>query len=1124
MPRVLLACTLLCTLFLSTNRPAHAELAFHGATPTVNVIVLLAGQPTASITHLRARSKATHFHFRFDPSLMASRWYTQKLAAYQQTEIRYLQSRGFALLAGSRFQLLLNGFSASIPQDQLNRLRAAPNVKAVLPQHRFLPLLDRSLPLIHVPAAWSQVGGSTSAGKGTYIANIDTGVDIKNPCFRDSGFAPPSFGRRTDTGANLKFTNNKVVVARAFGQDPNKEYSAEDTVGHGTFSAAIEACDYNTLTPLGTHVSGVAPGAYLMSYNIFPAQQQGTSDQQILNALDAALKDGADVINMSLGLPSGTGDPKFDIDAQAVTTAVQSGTVVVVSAGNAGPTPQSVGSPATSASAISVGASSNSRGIYSSIAVNGPGTVPSSLAMMKANEGSRPWTGPIGPAQLVYVGLGRRPTDDPDHPTADDLAGKDLHGKIALIQRGILHFDVKVNNVAKAGAIGAIVFNNQDDLNLVTMKLDTATLPATFINQNDGKALLQWVQTHPDATVTMNSRKSSFDSIPNILTDFSSRGYGPNYSIKPDLVGPGQDIYSATESSVPNNELYNPDGFTSANGTSFSAPHVSGVAALLLQEHPRWTPAMVRAVLMNTASADVYLDAGKTQVPGVMQQGAGLVDADTALHTEAYVTPASMSFGGVNSGLGDAHLTQTLSLNSLGGAGFWHVDVKELHGGSGVKITSLLSSVALAAGGRATSAIHLDVAAGTAAGDYDGFIDLTNGTQSLRIPYFVHLASVNIRPGSVLLVDASTSRYQPAPPQSPIAHRDVTRYYEDALTALGKPYTYWNEATQGSPALSDLKRATIVIYYTGDNFNALAGVNADPETLMPPLEGLDVAPLHSYMDVGGRVLVTGMGVAFSDPYWLAVVMGAQQSDPSVFDNSTNDKDHKGNISPTDPSAVPDTAKGALAKAGIFAGLKPIDFSFKGDGAGDNMATYNQSLGTLFGVSGLSPFSGSFGAGIYAYGQPALKAYPLRKKNGRSQHGIDVAVVSSDEPSLTHVAKYRGRGVTFSFGFEGINSNTGHASRQQVLQRVLQWFDDKPSARISPLYARTGQAVRLTASLKGTKAHAVAYNWQVGNQKLAVSATPPIYRFSHAGVYRLRVAVTDALGHVALSGWTAVTVR
>jgi hypothetical protein len=295
------------------------------------------------------------------------------------------------------------------------------------------------------------------------------------------------------------------------------------------------------------------------------------------------------------------------------------------------------------------------------------------------------------------------------------------------------------------------------------------------------------------------------------------------------------------------------------------------------------------------------------------------------------------------------------------------------------------------------------------------------------------------------------------------------------------------------------------------------------------LNVVDLTNLHSYLDAGGQLFITGMGAADSDGNWVAIALGAEAS-VSAYDNLNNDPNKQGGISPPQPSAAPDTGVGPLQRAGIFAGLKPIDFSTKGDGAGDNLAIRNTALDSfgldgLVGVPGLTPLSGKFGTDnankpANAYGQPALKMTNPSNSDG----GSEVAVVSSDEPSLKHTASYPGRSVLFSFGFEGINDNTGYATREQVLQRIFAWFADHPTARVASMTYRSGARVQLKATFRAQGATPAEYIWQVGKTVLSASSKATNYRFPHAGRYRLRVQITDTLGHTAVSPWTTVTVH
>jgi hypothetical protein len=228
--------------------------------------------------------------------------------------------------------------------------------------------------------------------------------------------------------------------------------------------------------------------------------------------------------------------------------------------------------------------------------------------------------------------------------------------------------------------------------------------------------------------------------------------------------------------------------------------------------------------------------------------------------------------------------------------------------------------------------------------------------------------------------------------------------------------------------------------------------------------------------------------------------------------------------------VPDTRTnvGVHQNPWLFGSLKPIDISTKGDGAGDNVAGYSQTLDQtvgegMIGVTALKPLYGDLGGGYFAYGQAVLRSTDVA--TGDADGGADVGIVSSDEPTFKHRASYAGRAVLFSFGFEGINDNTGYATRDQVMTRIFQWFDDHPSVQVASASYVAGKSVTLRARLTASPGvRAATYAWQVGGVMLKPSKSPTQYRFPHAGRYRLRVLITDGLGHAAVSAWKTVTVR
>jgi minor extracellular serine protease Vpr len=1078
---------------VSTSQPLHATTATV-APKFETVIVRLAPSPLAQPAFVRPEASG---HRKLDLFTTAARRYVGALGVYQTRIMRKILAAKMDATIGWRYEIAFDGFSVRLPANEIGRLRQIPGIVEVFPTQHYRPLVDinTSTDLVNAPAAWQALGSGATAGHGVLIADVDTGIAIHSPMFNDAGFTPPSFGRRADTKQNLKYTNNKVVIARAFGNGPYHNFSAADTFGHGTFTAAIEAGDYNILTPMGFHLSGVAPGAWLGNYNVFPDGEENTSDEQILAALDAASLDGADVINLSLGESSG--DTTVDPWTYAMHALAQAGIPVVVSAGNDGPDAQSIGSPASAPDAIAVGSVTNSHSIVNPVSVTGPGSVPSNLQLIHSGQAAQAVTmhNDIGPAGYVYVGLARQPGDDRTAPNANDLVGKDLQGKIALIKRGNITFTTKVNNVAAKGAIAAVIFDNKKEP-LQSIAAPGTKIPAMFVTQADGQALLAWLQQHPDAQLKIGARVQIFSQTPDVLSDFSSHGPTAPFTIKPDVVAPGEDIYSATERSNKEGEMYSRSGFTSASGTSFSAPHVTGVVALMLQAHPKWTPQQIKDALMNTANTGVYADSSQKTVVPIMEQGAGLVDAAAALNPPALVDPPTLSFGAINLADGSNHLSRRLTLSDLSGqGGTWSISTT-ITQGSGVTL-SVPSSVSVTPNSSVQVPVKITLTSSAAQFlDEEGYIWFKQGTTTLHVPFWIHvldyqpsIANSQAPGGVVLLVDASR-------PQA--THKNVLPYYTQALTALHRRYAYWDEEQWGSPTLADLERAADVIYYTGANVGDIQS-----QSPIAPVSVTDQLLLHQYLKRGGHLFINGIGVGISSPYWTAVVLGGYPVSLSLFDNDFNDSNHYGGLAPSKPSAV--------SAGQLFSGLKAIDISNQGDGAHDNTGVTSNSLQLVLGVSGLHAARGNFAPVGHAYGRVVLRASP---HCGIDCAGGGMGLTNADEPSLTHTPTYRGRSIYFSFGFEGINNNTGYATRAAVLGRILNWLDDRPSVHI----AQTNSVIRAELT-SNVGAHAVKFVWQIDSTTLHSSMNGSIR--PSARTHKVRVAVTDSLGHVAVSNWVMV---
>ena len=255
-------------------------------------------------------------------------------------------------------------------------------MRDVFASARYAPQLDRSPQQIGAPGLWGQ--SLETAGQGVKIGVIDTGVDHDHPFFDPTGYTMPAGFPK----GQQRFTNAKVIVARAFpppgATEPERRRSpsTETTPAHGTHVAGIAAG--NARTPAnGQTVSGVAPRAYIGNYRALVGTDSGLSPNgnapEIVAAIEAAVRDGMDVLNLSIGEPEI--EPRRDIVALALDAAAEAGVVSVVAAGNdfndlgAG----SISSPANSVRAITVGAvemtGAPARGTHAEFSSVGPTTM-----------------------------------------------------------------------------------------------------------------------------------------------------------------------------------------------------------------------------------------------------------------------------------------------------------------------------------------------------------------------------------------------------------------------------------------------------------------------------------------------------------------------------------------------------------------------------------------------------------------------------------------------------------------------------------------------------------------------------------------------------------------------------
>jgi subtilisin family serine protease len=334
---------------------------------SVEVVVTLKQPPLAGVfAHDRSLAFSSFLRpRRLLLSAPASRSYLIGLQSAQ----RSLQGQIRAAIPSAQtrwsYGVVLNGFAVVVPQEQLARLARFPGIDRVWPSLRYRPLLDRTPQLIGAPTLWGPA--LATAGEGMKIAIVDDGIDQTHPFFAPNGYAyPPGFPK-----GQAAFTTPKVIVARAFPPRTPRYGKAglpfdPGQSEHGTHVAGIAAGNNGTIADSGERLSGIAPRAYLGNYKALTIPTTGFglngNVPELAAAVEAAVRDGMDVINLSLGEPEV--DPGRDVLAQALNSAADAGVASTVAAQNDfgefgfG----SVGSPASAVKTITAGASTGGHG------------------------------------------------------------------------------------------------------------------------------------------------------------------------------------------------------------------------------------------------------------------------------------------------------------------------------------------------------------------------------------------------------------------------------------------------------------------------------------------------------------------------------------------------------------------------------------------------------------------------------------------------------------------------------------------------------------------------------------------------------------------------------------------
>ena len=616
------------------------------------------------------------------------------------------------------YTIAVNGFSASMDPNQAAKLAATKGVQKVVPDEIRHPVAVPSTEFLGLEGdngVWQKIGGIGSAGEGVVVGVVDTGIAPENPAFAGeplgttAGSEPYLDGndvvfRKGDgtdfrsprvaegNGWSLSDYSTKLVGARYFDQgaaatgftfeadyrsprdgDAHGSHTASTAAGNNGVDASVEGIDFDA-------ISGVAPAAKVAAYKACwagPDPLVTTDDvcalSDLLGAINAAVSDGVDVINYSIG--GGGATSTFSATDQAFLGAASAGVFVAASAGNDGPT-------ATTAD--------NAAPWITTVAAS---TIPSYSATVQTADG----TEYLGGSITVPTGTDGL-TGDFVSSTAVAAAGADATavtlcapdtldpakaaGTIVLCDRGVYDRTAKSAEVERAGGIGMVLVNPTSS----SVDLDEHAVPTVHLNADDYDAIHAYADTE-GATVTL------LDGNPGALPEpaspqiagFSSRGPvtadGGNL-LKPDISAPGVAILADGA-----NAQGEPGTYEFLSGTSMSSPHIAGLAALYLSKgvHPDWTPDEVKSAMMTTAYDLVGEDGAPSQ--DVFAQGAGHVDPTAFLEPgllyengpadwQAYVdsidtvegTDSSLNLASISVGslAGTAQVTRTVTSTEAG--------------------------------------------------------------------------------------------------------------------------------------------------------------------------------------------------------------------------------------------------------------------------------------------------------------------------------------------------------------------------------------------------------------------------------------------------------------------------
>uniref|UniRef100_A0A0D3GKF8 Subtilisin-like protease n=1 Tax=Oryza barthii TaxID=65489 RepID=A0A0D3GKF8_9ORYZ len=522
---------------------------------------------------------------------------------------------------------LINGFAVHMSPLQAEFLRKAPGVKHVERDMKIQKLTTHTPQFLGLPTGvWPMGGGFDRAGEDVVIGFVDSGIYPQHPSFsahKTDPFGPvPHYKGKCemDPVTRRSFCNGKIVGAQHFAKaaiaagafNPDVDFASPlDGDGHGSHTAAIAAGNNGIPVRMHGHefgkASGMAPRARIAVYKVL-YRLFGGYVSDVVAAIDQAVQDGVDILNLSVGPnspPTATRTTFLNPFDAALLSAVKAGVFVAQAAGNGGPFPKTLVSFSPWITTVAAGVDDRR---YKNHLVLGNGKLLPGLGVSPATHENKSFS--LISAADALLGSSATKYSALDCQRPELLNKRKIQGKILLCGYSFNYISgtasiKKVSETARSlGAAGFIV--------AVENSYPGTKFDPDLIDYYNSSTIRDWAGRattfQATAAIADGLLPTLYNSAPQVAL-FSSRGpdvkdfsFQDADVLKPDILAPGNLIWAAWAPNGTDEANYAGEGFAMVSGTSMAAPHIAGIAALIKQKNPKWSPSAIKSALMTTSN------------------------------------------------------------------------------------------------------------------------------------------------------------------------------------------------------------------------------------------------------------------------------------------------------------------------------------------------------------------------------------------------------------------------------------------------------------------------------------------------------------------------------------------